>query len=296
MSAAEEHLDDRIELAFEIADEYYLAGDTANAMHWLQVALGGDQLEVAMARAEMAKIYLDAGQDDRAASELAQIRRLPDQNPVAFGYVADLLALRGDDQGADRWFNMAAARLSEDDLAAASEMGAMSTGGYILVQRRKLRQRRGAAPDRFDEMVDAMMPGKSGSAMPLAHEAMGSDYANRAALIRILMWREPDFVEAQRRWPELVAEAADHQTYRKTLELQLRDSKVIGQRVVLIPALVDDLAAFAESRGVTPRDDGVRREYVQQRASTATPWPPSRNDRCWCGTGAKYKNCCLRAG
>jgi hypothetical protein len=27
-----------------------------------------------------------------------------------------------------------------------------------------------------------------------------------------------------------------------------------------------------------------------------TAWPPERNARCWCGSGAKYKRCCrLRA-
>jgi tetratricopeptide (TPR) repeat protein len=295
LSAAEEHLDDRIELAFEIADAYYRAGDSANAMHWLQVPLEGDQLDQAMARAEIAKIHFDAGEDDLAAAQLDQIRRLPDQDPTAFGYVADLLVARDDSQGAARWFDMAAARLTEDDLAAAVQYGPLSTGGYILVQRRKFRQRLGAPPDRFDALVKESPLGKSGAAMPLASEALGSDHANRAALIRVLVWREHDFGEAQRRWPELVAGAADHRTYRTTLELQLRDSKVSGQRVMLIPALADDLAAFAASRGVTPLDDGVRREYLDQRVATATPWPPGRNDRCWCGSGAKYKNCCLRA-
>jgi len=23
-----------------------------------------------------------------------------------------------------------------------------------------------------------------------------------------------------------------------------------------------------------------------------TPWPPGRNDPCWCGSGTKYKKCC----
>ncbi|MFC6581654.1 SEC-C metal-binding domain-containing protein [Planomonospora parontospora] len=26
------------------------------------------------------------------------------------------------------------------------------------------------------------------------------------------------------------------------------------------------------------------------------PWPPERNDPCWCGSGRKYKQCCRPRG
>ena len=31
-------------------------------------------------------------------------------------------------------------------------------------------------------------------------------------------------------------------------------------------------------------------------ATSPKPWPPQRNEPCWCGSERKYKKCCLRAG
>jgi len=28
------------------------------------------------------------------------------------------------------------------------------------------------------------------------------------------------------------------------------------------------------------------------RTGRALDWPPARNERCWCGSGQKYKKCC----
>ncbi len=39
-----------------------------------------------------------------------------------------------------------------------------------------------------------------------------------------------------------------------------------------------DLATYPDLRAVAP--------------AAMTPWPPQRNARCWCGSGAKYKRCC----
>jgi uncharacterized protein YecA (UPF0149 family) len=34
--------------------------------------------------------------------------------------------------------------------------------------------------------------------------------------------------------------------------------------------------------------------YASQLRSTGDtlPWPPGRNDACWCRSGRKYKRCC----
>jgi hypothetical protein len=29
------------------------------------------------------------------------------------------------------------------------------------------------------------------------------------------------------------------------------------------------------------------------RPGARIPWPPERSDACWCGSGLKYKKCCL---
>jgi uncharacterized protein YecA (UPF0149 family) len=75
--------------------------------------------------------------------------------------------------------------------------------------------------------------------------------------------------------------------------------------------LVDDFAAWAahrrgvdrflswcEERGAEPADS--RPQYAAELAplhdDSLLSWPPARNQRCWCGSGRKYKKCCGAPG
>jgi uncharacterized protein YecA (UPF0149 family) len=65
----------------------------------------------------------------------------------------------------------------------------------------------------------------------------------------------------------------------------------------VVPAIVAELVAFAESLGGSPTDSEVRERYALTVPEERTlRWPPQRNAPCWCGSGAKYKKCCGRAG
>ena len=61
-----------------------------------------------------------------------------------------------------------------------------------------------------------------------------------------------------------------------------------------MPGSADDLAALAERAGDVPVD-GVIYDYADELDGRALriAWPPARNDACWCGSGGKYKKCCL---
>ena len=50
-------------------------------------------------------------------------------------------------------------------------------------------------------------------------------------------------------------------------------------------ALVGDGLRVVGVRPIGTRDDTV---------GEPIPWPPARNDDCWCGSGQKYKRCCGR--
>jgi hypothetical protein len=56
---------------------------------------------------------------------------------------------------------------------------------------------------------------------------------------------------------------------------------------------VAGLVAFAEQEGGDPTDADILDDYADALGDGAmTPWPPGRNDACWCGSGSKYKKCC----
>ncbi|MGH3922605.1 MAG: SEC-C metal-binding domain-containing protein [Pseudonocardiaceae bacterium] len=43
-----------------------------------------------------------------------------------------------------------------------------------------------------------------------------------------------------------------------------------------------------------PTDPQVRQDYAEHvNEHHRKIWPPGRNETCWCGSGAKYKKCCL---
>ena len=85
------------------------------------------------------------------------------------------------------------------------------------------------------------------------------------------------------------------------IELELQawdDSGVTG--LLLLRGSVDELTAFAAAHDLDPADIDVQYDYAEQledeEGAMEQPWPPPRNGTCWCGSGEKYKKCCLPRG
>ena len=100
---------------------------------------------------------------------------------------------------------------------------------------------------------------------------------------------------ALRRWPDLVEDLGDPDAYCRRIERELRWMREIGGRNPSVAPLdVDALTRFAEERRLDPGDGVARSRYAAEigRTGKGIPWPPGRNDRCWCGSGRKYKRCC----
>ncbi len=57
-----------------------------------------------------------------------------------------------------------------------------------------------------------------------------------------------------------------------------------------------DLPPVVRRAGRGPGAGPTRSSYAADRvriaAADVVAWPPARNDRCWCGSGRKYKQCC----
>src|SRR5439155_11495175 len=61
--------------------------------------------------------------------------------------------------------------------------------------------------------------------------------------------------------------------------------------LAVLAGRVEDLARYATAVGGDGADADVRKGYAQDLPER--PWPPGRNEACWCGSGVKYKKCCL---
>jgi tetratricopeptide (TPR) repeat protein len=96
------------------------------------------------------------------------------------------------------------------------------------------------------------------------------------------------------RWPDLLDELpADHRSYSHRIEARLKwlAKQAPGHRLSVSPLTV---AQLVEVHGAGA-DTGEARSSLAAdvaRSGRAPEWPPARNDRCWCGSGQKYKKCC----
>jgi hypothetical protein len=111
--------------------------------------------------------------------------------------------------------------------------------------------------------------------------------------VRLLTFQRSERIEAQRRWPEYQGEE-----YYGLAEQRWRELADEGvPSILVVPALVDELVAFAERTGGSPIDSEVKAAYCKTVPEQRTiAWPPPRNAACWCGSGVKYKKCCGRPG
>ncbi|MCY9783126.1 SEC-C domain-containing protein [Nocardiopsis sp. EMB25] len=146
-------------------------------------------------------------------------------------------------------------------------------------------------PD-WDEGLDAWdegMPGPDDEPVPPHGLLRG---------IQVLVSRD-DFAEARSRGL-LTGDAADEgpDAYFRAAEQVLRDSSgerpAVSFHTVLFRA--EEMASFAEAEGLDPADADTHRAWAEARIPDGSPrllpWPPGRNQPCWCGSGRKYKKCC----
>lgn len=108
----------------------------------------------------------------------------------------------------------------------------------------------------------------------------------------------PEYERALAMLPRFAADQgqAPYAAYCARLESVLRDvsGKRIADRVGLVEILVDDYLAWCASRDLDPNGSTTRADYATDLVERGLmkPWPPSRNEPCWCASGRKYKKCC----
>lgn len=121
--------------------------------------------------------------------------------------------------------------------------------------------------------------------------------AAEAKTVPALPWFDAEQrVAAVARWPQR-AEQLEDPDYDHRLEEQLRDlHSERGRRPAIAAIDVDALVAWAqdEEDDCDPSLPGHWFAYASELADQGDtrPWPPGRNEPCWCGSHRKYKRCC----
>ncbi|MBM0233142.1 SEC-C domain-containing protein [Micromonospora sp. STR1_7] len=268
------------------ADILEQAGDLADALALATRAIAEQPDEDAYARSVRGGLLLRLGRSGEGMRELTELRPLLETNPDAT-YLIDELAESGHAETALEWLTGALDAILErtrtqqhESEDAQDEAAAMI---YGLAQRRHdLREELGLPHDEYDNLADRLR-----AASNHALDALDDGPAT------LLYWPQAEYDALLARWPALAdSYPATWDEHRAQIERALTEASGLGGADLGVAAgSVEGLAAFA---GNEPIDEETLDEYADSLDDTGvTAWPPGRNDACWCGSGAKYKKCCL---
>lgn len=138
----------------------------------------------------------------------------------------------------------------------------------------------------FSALEDAMPP--TDAPLPRGHRGGEVPLA--------LSWfPSGEYERAIDRWPDLAEEWAGvpHPDYCARLDGHAKWMRAHGVHVrAVAPIRVDDYTAWCAQHDEDPGE--ARAHYAAHRLADgeAVPWPPGRNEPCWCGSQRKYKKCC----
>lgn len=251
-------------------------------------------------RAFRAGLLLRAGREDEAMAELTALRPLLCEDDDAVSYLSDVLQQHGRTALAEQWLSTAlttalqrrhAPRALQGRADAAYERAA--TMAFTLAQHRyRLRRELDLPHDHHDELAERLLAALVEELHPHTHS-----HTHDRTPIAVLFWPHEQFNNLLKRWPPLT-ESYGHNWDEHRAHIQRRMtlySESGHTHLALIAGHTDELAAYANQQNTDPTDPHTRQSYAQHLTEhpNETPWPPARNQTCWCGSGTKYKRCCL---
>lgn len=242
-------------------------------------------------RSFRAELLLRAGRENEGLAELAGLRRLLAQDPDAASYISEALEAGGRAEIAEQWLTAALETVLErrEMLAARQDdpgyRSAAMLAYTVVQQRHRIRRDLDLPHDEHDDLADRLRDALAGVPAD-GHDEVDGDLA-------VLFWPQAEFARLLVRWPVLThAYGSSWDEHRDTVERGLQTGSRSGLTgLAVLRGRVDDLARYADRVGGNPTDADTREGYANHLPET--PWPPGRNEACWCGSGTKYKKCCL---
>jgi tetratricopeptide (TPR) repeat protein len=275
---AEEYPDERGEILLEAAEAWRRAGRSDRARELLArlILEGGDN--GCSARFTLAESYFEDGRVDEAYAELERLARDAALTEGPCTFVAELLAERGDLEGALRWYDRAVARLDSEDLEVLrGPDGWMQVSSVMLRGRREVRRRLGLPVDFTDEIAPLAPLARQSVDVEDLHDYLESGRTPRQ--VQMLVFQRRERAEARRRWPDEYK--APDEEYYPAAERRWRGLAASGVPAIrVVPANVARLSEFAERVGGSATDSQVKARYAGTIADeVGIAWPPPRNGR-----------------
>ncbi|MFC6021939.1 SEC-C metal-binding domain-containing protein [Plantactinospora solaniradicis] len=270
----------------------------------------GGGTDAGFARALHARILYRLGRADDALAELTALRPLLGEHPDAAAYLSAALDAGGRTDLAEQWLTSAVETALRDRAAttpeapaepteapaaapeAPAEPTALEASGvlfFLLQQRHRVRRELSLPHDQNDNLADRLENELFSNAAQAANAEPGAEAR--------LFWPRDDFDSLLSRWPTLTeAYGRDWDEHRARVQRELVRQANLGRiGVGPLRGSTEGLTGYATRQGGDPAEQQIRTGYAEELANRAAqlPWPPERNGACWCGSGLKYKKCCL---
>lgn len=246
----------------------------------LETTAKGDDTK---AHALHARLLFKAGRADEANAELEPLRPLLTKNNDAPAYITAALAAGGKHTVAEEWLTEAVqAALAErsTEPASADDAGLLF---FLLQQRHGIRHALNRQHDAHDNLADRL-------------ERRLANASTAAVGDELLFFPQAEFDKVIAKWPALTAAYGENwDEHRGRLEREL--SRRAASNPFPLSGTSAGLSTFAGLES-DPADAKTRAGYARELAGKPAQitWPPERNGSCWCGSGLKYKKCCLPRG
>ncbi|WP_017608566.1 SEC-C metal-binding domain-containing protein [Nocardiopsis xinjiangensis] len=167
-------------------------------------------------------------------------------------------------------------------------------GLVLLTGRARVRERLGLAPDAHDEQAraaDESGPGIGTETDMLEQALHGASQEEEGGGPAVYVAYAREHLDEARAHGLVTDAHTHHHDVERALRAAARDTP--GVPLHTATATPDQITAFAMAADLDPADPATRERWAQALDPGALqPWPPERNQACWCGAGRKYKKCC----
>jgi tetratricopeptide (TPR) repeat protein len=300
LPAAQPH---RAEYLDELAYAYQQLGRFDDAIDAMRQAIAagwdGELDDYPSAQALIADLLLRAGRDQEADDAWLLAEREDPRNPWVHAAASDAYTRVGLYSKALPW-QTKGLQLA---LAAGEEEGELA---WLLTgERGETMDILGLAPDELQLRAEELIERQEQQDREYEQDFLRKLNQPRTitpqqAYIGVA-WFPPDqYQRALQTWPSFAEdyEHGPYTAYCARLELLLRDLKAQGiARLALTPITIESYLSWCNEHDLDPEQSDTRASYATDLVSqdVVQPWPPERNQPCWCGSQRKYKKCCLRA-
>lgn len=244
-------------------------------------------------RADLANALLELQEPARANELIDEMRRDAKGGAVdefTHERVGEILEMHGRLEEALRWFDSGLAHAHPDDPEAV-DLGCLN-GHY------RVRRALGLPHDRQDLVCEEHRRDYGADVEDEKRLLNAGEGEGTSAPMTVLYWLENEFARLLDRWPGLRdVYGSDHSEHRLRVEQRLRELAGGADRVGTLAVGLGDFeeyVLFAEGRDETAADSSTRAAYAAHLAylGRVVPWPPGRDDPCWCGAGHTYQRHC----